>query len=214
MRMIEEPTLPIDTLAGVQARRRATLAITTGLVLTGLLFVDSYWRYIWPDLYEDIEFVGVFLIFIGIFGRTWCTLYIGGRKKGQLVEHGPYSLVRNPLYLFSLIAALGIGAQTGSILLAVLIAILVALVLVPVVGKEEAFLENTFGQAYRDYAARVPRFWPSWDHWRDVDELVIKPSLVRQTFVEASLFLIAIPLADCIEWSQQLGWLPILFRLP
>jgi protein-S-isoprenylcysteine O-methyltransferase Ste14 len=49
-------------------------------------------------------------------GRTWCSLDISGRKKRELVTVGPYALVRNPLYIFTLLEAFGIGAQSGSML--------------------------------------------------------------------------------------------------
>ena len=42
------------------------------------------------------------MILICILGRTWATLYIGGQKQRELVTKGPYSVVRNPLYLFTL----------------------------------------------------------------------------------------------------------------
>src|SRR5947207_2150332 len=35
----------------------------------------------------------------GIALRLWATLCIGGRKTHQLVDEGPYSLCRNPLYV-------------------------------------------------------------------------------------------------------------------
>ena len=49
-----------------------------------------------------IEMAGLVLILVCILGRTWCTLYIGGLKKRELVTAGPYSVVRNPLYVFTL----------------------------------------------------------------------------------------------------------------
>ena len=53
-----------------------------------------------------------------IVGRAWCSLYIGGRKKAEIVDRGPYSISRNPLYVFSFMGAFGVGAQTGSVTLA------------------------------------------------------------------------------------------------
>ena len=48
-----------------------------------------------------LETGGVILILVCIVGRTWCTLYIGGNKKRELITAGPYSVVRNPLYVFT-----------------------------------------------------------------------------------------------------------------
>src|SRR6187399_1591484 len=69
-------------------------------------------------LHETVERSGFFLILIAIVGRTWCSMYISGRKLAALVTDGPYSISRNPLYLFSSIAAFGVGAQFGSIVIA------------------------------------------------------------------------------------------------
>jgi hypothetical protein len=47
-----------------------------------------------------------------------------------------------------------------------------------------------------------------------VDELVIRPKLMRQTFVEACLLLISIPAADILETLQRDGIIPVLALLP
>ncbi len=49
-------------------------------------------------------------------------LRIGGRKILELVTDGPYSIMRNPLYVFSVIRVAGIGAQAGSVTIALVCA--------------------------------------------------------------------------------------------
>ena len=78
-------------------------------VVPAALLHESRWRVPYPHLYALIEKAGLALIVICILGRTWCTLYIGGRKKRELINKGPYSVVRNPLYFFTTIGAAGIG---------------------------------------------------------------------------------------------------------
>ncbi|MEG0818380.1 MAG: isoprenylcysteine carboxylmethyltransferase family protein, partial [Brevundimonas sp.] len=68
-------------------------------------------------LHEGLEAFGLALIAVCIVGRAWCSLYIGGRKKAEIVNRGPYSISRNPLYIFSFMGAFGVGAQTGSLTL-------------------------------------------------------------------------------------------------
>ena len=43
--------------------------------------------------------IGLALAAVGAAGRIWCSFFISGRKDGQLVSEGPYSISRNPLYV-------------------------------------------------------------------------------------------------------------------
>lgn len=131
-----------------------------------------------------------------------------------LVETGPYSVVRNPLYLFTLIGAAGIGAQTSSLVVMVICIVGAAAVLGVVTSKEEAFLRSKFGTAYDEYSRRVPRFIPRLSGYRDVEHLNIQTKVVYRTFLESSFFLIAVPAIDAIELARHYGLLPDLLHLP
>ena len=82
--------------------------VACGAVLT---VVEPIWRPAVPGAFALITNLGLLLIAVCIVGRTWCTLYIGGHKKRQLRTHGPYSVVRNPLYVFTIIGTAGIGVN-------------------------------------------------------------------------------------------------------
>jgi protein-S-isoprenylcysteine O-methyltransferase Ste14 len=201
-------------LQELQRKRKQVLALGIAFWVLLLLFTQSRWRAAAPHLHALIENAGLFLIVVCILGRTWCTLYIGGYKKRELITAGPYSVVRNPLYLFTSIGAAGIGAQTGSALIASLFAAGSLAVFQFVSRREEAFLAGTFPADFAAYAARVPRFWPRLSQWQEADELRVKPRLVRRTFLEACLFLLAVPAAGLLAWLQQLGNFPVLLNLP
>jgi protein-S-isoprenylcysteine O-methyltransferase Ste14 len=199
----------------VQTIRRIVLVTlgVTGFVV--LLFTDSIWQNTASSgMDETIESIGLVLMAIAIVGRTWCSLYIGGRKKQLIVEDGPYSICRNPLYVFSFIGAAGAGAQFGAISTAVLVCAITVLVFVIVTNKEEQFLRDKFGRAYEAYCERVPRFIPNFRLWRPVPTLEIQTSLVTRTFLDACLFLAAYPVAEAIEWLQDAHYLPVYFLLP
>lgn len=201
-------------LQHIQRLRKYTLRLGVALGVCALFLTDSRWRLEAPAVHDLIVRIGVLLILLCIAGRTWCTLYIGGLKKVQLVTLGPYSLVRNPLYVFTIIGVAGVGAQTGGITMTVGLALLVAIVFYAVALQEQAFLADAFGDEYRAYAARVPLFFPRFSTWQEADQLVVSPKLVRRTFMDASLFLLAIPLNDLIKWLQDHDWLRVFAHLP
>ncbi len=142
-------------------------------------------------LHETVERGGIFLILIAIMGRTWCSMYISGRKLVSLVTRGPYSISRNPLYVFSSIAAFGVGAQLGSIVFAAICAAACLAIFRLVVTHEEQALTQLFPAEFPAYEARVPRFLPDPSLWQDAETLVVRPDRVQRTFWDATLFLVA-----------------------
>ena len=165
-------------------------------------------------LHEGLEAFGLALIAVCIVGRAWCSLYIGGRKKAEIVNRGPYSISRNPLYIFSFMGAFGVGAQTGSLVLATLFLVLTVAVFYATVRREEAWLSEAFGQTYADYCARTPRFWPDFSKWHDEGMLEIKPGFFLTTLRDGLVFLLAVPLFESVEKLQNIGWLASLIHLP
>ncbi len=210
------PIMPANGADLQQLQRKRKQVLVAGIVcgLALLAITDPTWRTEWRRLHRAIQFSGLLLILVCILGRTWGTLYIGGQKKRELVTKGPSSVVRNPLYLFTLFGAAGMGALSGSIAMALLSAAFATVVFVSVVRQEEQFLLTTFPHDYPAYAARVPRLWPRFSAWQDADQLIVKPHLVNRTFFDASLFLLAVPLIALKALLRDLGWLPILFHLP
>src|SRR3979409_629170 len=112
------------------------LRLLLGAASIGALFIFGAPRWS-ADVETVIEWAGRALIVVCILGRTWCSLYIGGRKTSRLVTAGPYSVSRNPLYVFSVIGAVGIGAQLGAVSVAILAGIFAAIVHMLVVIQGE-----------------------------------------------------------------------------
>jgi protein-S-isoprenylcysteine O-methyltransferase Ste14 len=85
------------------------------------------------------------------------------RKKETLVTSGPYHYVRNPIYLgaFTFIIALALVAANWLLLLPALVLIMI---IYSQVGKEELMLIDRFGDEYREYMKRTPRFIPTPRH--------------------------------------------------
>jgi protein-S-isoprenylcysteine O-methyltransferase Ste14 len=77
--------------------------------------------------------------------------------ESTLVSRGPYRFSRNPQYVGFILALIGWGLITNSVLaLIVSLAGIVPFLLVPL--AEEPWLRERLGAAYADYQRTVPRF--------------------------------------------------------
>lgn len=166
------------------------------------------------QMHEGLGSFGIAAIIVCIVGRAWCSLYIGGRKKAEIVDRGPYSITRNPLYVFSFIGAFGMGAQTGSIAIAALFVLIAVLVFAATVKREEAWLTEAFGPTYAAYVARTPRFWPHFSKWRDHEIIEVQPRFFLITLRDGLVMLLTLPLFEGLEHFQHIGWLRVLLNLP
>jgi len=189
-------------LKAYQRLRRFTLAGLLVFVFGVLLFSQSMFP---PGtvVHEAVEMIGIVLIVIGIAGRLWSTLYIGGKKSATVVTDGPYSITRNPLYFFSSIAAMGVGAQMGSITAAVGFGVACAIAFHVVILREERFLAANLGADYRDYVAAVPRFFPKLPLYREGEALGFKPGLLLVTLLDGLVFLVAMPAFELIDAAHH-----------
>jgi protein-S-isoprenylcysteine O-methyltransferase Ste14 len=210
--------IPLDKelkhgLGNYQQMRRLVLAVLVIVLFLALLFGQSTFPPETP-VHESIEMFGVLLIFLGIVGRLWATLYIGGRKSSEVVTGGPYSITRNPLYVFSTVAAAGVGAQIGSFSGIILFALLCAGAFHIVILREEKFLKEALGAPYQAYLDKVPRFFPNLSLYQEGDTGSFKPRLLLTTLLDGLVFLIALPAFELIDGAQLSGMLPVWFTLP
>ncbi len=173
----------------------------------GMLGTDGFWH-------EILEWIGYFFIGMCIAGRAYCSLYIGGRKNDDIIQDGPYGIVRNPLYVFSFLGLLGVGLQSGVLTLALLLAVIFILYYRQVIAREEAFLLDKFGEKYAAYMRDVPRWIPDFSHWSEPAELVAKPNFVRHTMTDALWFLLPLPCFELLEKLHDAKMLTIYFVLP
>jgi protein-S-isoprenylcysteine O-methyltransferase Ste14 len=201
------------TIADVQIVRKIVLGVAILLAVTMFAVTNSHLDAA-NSTHEMIEWAGIVAIMVCILGRTWTSLYIAGRKIEQLVTVGPYSVMRNPLYFFSILGAAGAGAQLGSIVAGLLFGALAWVVFYVVALQEERLLAQRYGGPFEEYMATVPRFLPNPLLWRDVPVLTIVPPKILRTFADAMVFLLAVPVAEGFEKLQNIGVLPVLLRLP
>jgi protein-S-isoprenylcysteine O-methyltransferase Ste14 len=184
------------------------------VVMVALLLVSEPWLPAAAFPRSCMLWIGYVLVIIGAMGRMYCSIYIGGRKNETVVRQGPFSVVRNPLYVFSFLATVGIGLESGMFL--VLGSLVAAFVLYYplVVAKEEEFLLHKFGDPYAAYLKEVPRWIPNLKLWREPETVEAMPRFVRRTLMDASIFFLPLIGFAIISALHANGILPLWFRLP
>lgn len=95
---------------------------------------------------------------IGVWIRAVASGHV--KKNEELTTTGPYAYSRNPLYLGSIVIAIGFAVAAQSLWIALLLVMMFVAIYVPVIRGEEAFLRAKFPE-YGAYARRVPRLVPS-----------------------------------------------------
>jgi protein-S-isoprenylcysteine O-methyltransferase Ste14 len=138
----------------VTRKQYAELAARTRVPL-GFAMLALYAVYARPSLPRFVA--GAAVAALGLALRALATGHLD--KNRSLATNGPYAYTRNPLYLGTALAACGFALAGGCWWLAVLFALFLMLWYLPVVGEEESHLANLFPE-FREYSARVPRFWP------------------------------------------------------
>lgn len=95
---------------------------------------------------------------LGEFIRLWASGHI--EKTHRLATGGPYAHTRNPLYLGSVLMALGLLVSARHPI-SVTASLAYLLVFYPFIIREEAkFLRGRFPDEYHDWALKVPLFFP------------------------------------------------------
>ncbi|MBV6271865.1 isoprenylcysteine carboxylmethyltransferase family protein [Alcaligenaceae bacterium CGII-47] len=195
-------------LAHAQVIRRYALTTLGVAALAALIWVGSAWSN-GGWVHEGLEWIGLGCLIIAILGRCACMLYLGGRKGADLVSDGPYSVSRNPLYVFSVLAVFGIGLQTGSLVVGLVLALAALAIFRWIIGKEEQLLRAAFGPQFDNYCAQVPRFWPRPRRWHSSGYATVDLASIWRTLRDAAPYFLAIPIFEVIDVAQQAGWIHV-----
>ena len=102
--------------------------------------------------------VGLGLACLGEALRIWASGHI--EKTRRLATGGPYAHSRNPLYVGSLLIALGVAVACASPWVVLAVAAYFLLFYPAVMREEAAFLAGKFPEEYATWAAEVPLFRP------------------------------------------------------
>lgn len=123
------------------------------VLLSSLFGLDVVW--LWA--FVMVTSVALIVLGISIVILGWMKIF---KSKGELITNGVYRTVRHPQYLGLAIIILGFLIQWPTIITLVMAPILIGFYY-RLARKEEGELEDTFGDVYLHYKARVPMFLPN-----------------------------------------------------
>lgn len=101
--------------------------------------------------------LALFVVSVREFRRAG-TSVVPGEPSTALLESGPYRYTRNPIYISFTLFYFGLAIMLTSAWMLVLLVPVLIVLQRGVVEREEAYLASKFGEAYRKYQSRVPRW--------------------------------------------------------
>lgn len=134
---------------------------TRSRVPLGFVFAAAYFWFARPS-WTSLG-AGFAVAAVGVLVRALASGYI--RKNAALATTGPYAFTRNPLYLGSIIIAVGFIVAARNFWIGVAALAMFAFIYLPVIMAEEKYLRSTF-PGYDRYASEVPRFLPRLTPYR------------------------------------------------
>lgn len=162
---------------------------------------------------DALYFVGVTLVGLAVMGRLWCSIYISGYKDSRLIQEGPYSICRNPLYFCNMIGGVGLGLATETLLIPVLIIVAFAFYYPKVVREEEEELRSNFGAKYETYCRLTPRFFPIFSLYHAPEKYTVNTRILTRELFRSFWFVFGLGFLELLEGLQEIGILPIIMKL-
>jgi protein-S-isoprenylcysteine O-methyltransferase Ste14 len=199
------------------SRKTRKRVIAPKLLFVPLFCVALVSHHIWSeDGVADVgmEITSLALVAIAATGRIWASAFISGKKDSELVVDGPYAIVRNPLYMFSMLGFIGAGLAFEQITFAILFTAVFFATHLPAIFAEERFLHERFGAQFEEYVRRVPRLIPrSWKPNCPL-QTTFTSSAYSRAVVDSTLIIGMFLVAHIVEWGHLHRVLPVYFYLP
>ena len=109
-----------------------------------------------------VALVGEAMRFWGVAYAGPLTRVTGSVGAPELITSGPFSHVRNPLYVGNILLYVGFGIMANALApwLVAATAVYFIVQYAAIVSLEEEFLQKEFGDGFDEYRKTVPRFVP------------------------------------------------------
>lgn len=115
---------------------------------------------------KALGYAGVLVALGGVAFAAWGmltfarahTAIIPVHPASHLVQQGPYRVTRNPMYLGMSAVYVGASMMFNSAWTLAMLLVVIVVMRRFVIRREERYLTSEFGDEYRDYCERVPRW--------------------------------------------------------
>lgn len=154
--------------------------------------------------YQPVIYFGFVLLVIGETIRFWAVRYAGGRTRTiyvgapSICSSGPFSYMRNPLYLGNMLNFSGIVLIAGGSNLWLLLFVTILFFIIQyflIISLEQETLNKKFGEEYLTYCKNVPAFIPRLTPWKNgttQKPLILKKVLKHEKSTLLNILLILI----------------------
>ena len=149
--------LTIFLLSGWLQSRAPNLDVFSheaGHLWSTILGIEGDTHFNWIHILSNVLLLAGFWV----LASAWPVLY-RAQKAGQLATGGVYARVRHPQYVGFIVIMLGFLVQWPTVLTLAMFPVLVTMY-VRLALNEEREADARFGETWRAYAARTPRFLP------------------------------------------------------
>jgi protein-S-isoprenylcysteine O-methyltransferase Ste14 len=156
------------SLESEAADKKSTPAVGVSYILAiVLLIVVSVFK-IGFFISEPWSWIGIALTALGLFMRIWSMRVLGSfysrtlrvTEVQEIVDRGPYSVIRHPGYLGSLLIWIGTGLAFTNWIIIPLLSILFLAVYIYRIRAEEVMLISAFGDRYIEYERKTWKLVP------------------------------------------------------
>ena len=198
------------------AKNRLLISKTLLVAFIVVLAISDHGSIDNSDISIALKIVGFVLILIGGFGRLWSSLYIEGNKNEKLISGGPYSMMRNPLYVFSLTLLAGYCCAIQSIAVSVVFLGLFVIIYMPTIYNEEKILLSLYSDLYKSYYDRTPRFLPKFSLYKSHKEdnmMDVNIKKIQRVIIEIAGFTFFYGLIIVLDIFHQKGYIETFFKL-
>src|SRR5881394_3577262 len=150
---------------------RSTLRVVWLVIMVSVaagIYVARRWPLAALPHARSLAFAGVLLFVAGLLLRWWAIVTLGRfftvdvtiEKDHELVECGPFRMVRHPSYTGVLLAFVGVALSLGNWAALLVILLPIGAAFVHRMNVEENALSDALGPQYTDYMRRTKRLVP------------------------------------------------------